>query len=50
MGADNLLWCGDGKLSLGVRTPGERPVAKGTPWRWADPHVSLFATDSGERL
>jgi multiple sugar transport system ATP-binding protein len=52
MGADNLLWCGDGKLSLGVRTPGERPVSKGTAVRLAVPadNVSLFATATGERV
>jgi len=51
MGADNLLWCGDGKLSLGVRMPGERPVAKGTAVHLAPAtdHVSLFTKD-GERL
>jgi multiple sugar transport system ATP-binding protein len=52
MGADNLLWCGDGRLSLSVRTSGERPAARGTAVRLAVPvdQVSLFATDTGERI
>jgi multiple sugar transport system ATP-binding protein len=52
MGADNLLWCGDGQQSLAVRVPGERAVRLGTPLQLAIPHerISLFAADSGERL
>ncbi len=52
MGADNLLWCGDGELSLGVRTPGERPAVRGTPLVLDVPvdQVSLFSTATGERL
>jgi multiple sugar transport system ATP-binding protein len=51
MGADNLLWCGDGETSLEVRVPGEHNVAIGTELALSlDPQrVSLFAPD-GERL
>jgi multiple sugar transport system ATP-binding protein len=52
MGADSLLWCGDGKLSLGVRTQGERPVTRGMPLGLDIPpdQISLFSTATGERL
>ena len=51
-GADNLVLCTDGTLSLEVRMPGERTITPGTPIALGvDAHrVSLFATDSGERL
>jgi multiple sugar transport system ATP-binding protein len=52
MGADNLVWCGDGTHSLEVRTSGEREMALGTPLALGlDPRrLSLFAADSGQRL
>ena len=52
MGADNLAWCGDSRLSLAVRLPADRTPEPGE--RLAldiDPRrVSLFAADSGLRL
>jgi multiple sugar transport system ATP-binding protein len=52
MGADNLVWCRDGDLSLELRLPGERTMAAGAPVSLAiDPaRVSLFAAESGQRL
>ncbi len=52
LGADNLVWCGDGSLAIEVRLPGERPVQLGAPLTLGlDPRrISLFAADSGERL
>ena len=52
MGADNLAWVGDGKVSLAVRMPGEQTIRPGTPVRLGlDPrNASLFAQDSGERV
>ena len=53
LGADNLVWCTDGGLSLEVRMPGEeRGIAPGTPVALGiDPQrVSLFTADAGERL
>ncbi len=52
MGADSLVWCGDGRLSLGVRMPGERPVAPGTPLPLgiSPRQLSLFAAPDGARL
>jgi hypothetical protein len=51
-GADNLVWCTDGGLSLEVRTSGEQAVRPGMPMALGiDPRrVSLFAADGGERL
>jgi multiple sugar transport system ATP-binding protein len=51
MGADSLVWCGDGRLSLGVRMPGEQSVALGTevPLGLSPTQLSLFA-QGGERL
>ena len=52
MGADNLVWCSDGKLSLEVRLPGERLVQPGAAATLGldAARVSLFSTDTGERL
>jgi multiple sugar transport system ATP-binding protein len=52
MGADNLVWCGDGVRALQVRLPGDREVEPGTTVALdLDPRrISLFATDSGARL
>ena len=52
MGADNLVWCSDGGLSLEVRTAGERAIRPGTPMALGiDPRrISLFAADGGARL
>ena len=52
MGADSLVWCGDGRLSLGVRMPGERPIALGTrlPLGLSPQQLSLFADRGGARL
>ena len=52
LGADSLVWCTDGGLSLEVRTPGERAIRPGTPMALGidAQRVSLFAADSGERL
>jgi multiple sugar transport system ATP-binding protein len=52
MGADNLLWCADGGLSLEVRVPGDQTFRSGTQLALSlDPQrVSLFAADGGERL
>jgi multiple sugar transport system ATP-binding protein len=52
MGADSLVWCGDGRLSLGVRMPGERPVALGAPLPLgiSPRQLSLFAQEDGARL
>ena len=51
MGADSLVWCRDGKLSLGVRMPGERSVELGTalPLGLTPAQFSLFDGD-GRRL
>ena len=51
MGADNLVWCRDGDLSLELRLPGERMMSPGADLARVDPaRVSLFAADSGQRL
>jgi multiple sugar transport system ATP-binding protein len=52
LGADNLVWCTDGGLSLEVRTSGERAINPGTPTVLGiDPRrVSLFAAEGGARL
>ncbi len=52
MGADSLVWCGDGKLLIGVRMPGERPVALGTPLPLglSPQQLSLFEGKGGARL
>ena len=53
MGADNLVWCRDGDLSLELRLPGER-MHDGRCARSRSPidpaRISLFAADSGQRL
>jgi multiple sugar transport system ATP-binding protein len=52
LGADNLVWCTDGGLSLEVRTSGEQAIRPGMPMALGiDPRrVSLFAAEGGERL
>src|SRR3954452_24308838 len=52
MGADNLVWCADGRISLEVRTSAERLPRPGERLTLGlDPRrVSLFATDGGARL
>jgi multiple sugar transport system ATP-binding protein len=52
MGADNLVWCTDGALALEVRTSAERTVQPGARLALGldSQRVSLFATDTGERL
>jgi multiple sugar transport system ATP-binding protein len=51
MGADNLIWCADGDLTLEVRVAGDQTIATGTRLGLnLDPQrVSLFAPD-GARL
>ena len=51
MGADNLLWCADGDLTLEVRVPATRPSRPARRLGLSlDPQrISLFAPD-GERL
>ena len=52
MGADNLVWCRDERLTLEVRTPGDLAPALGSSVALSlDPaRISLFADDTGERL
>jgi multiple sugar transport system ATP-binding protein len=52
MGADNLLWCADGEVSVEVRIPGDQNIATGTRLALSlDPQrISLFAPAGGERL
>ena len=52
LGADSLVWCTDGGLSLQVRTAGERAIRPGTPMALGiDPRrISLFSADGGARL
>jgi multiple sugar transport system ATP-binding protein len=52
LGADHLVWCTDGGLSLEVRTSGEQAVRPGTPMALGiDPgRISLFSADGGARL
>ena len=52
MGADNLVWCRDGDLTLELRLPGERIMTPGAPVSLAmDPtRISLFAAEDGQRL
>jgi multiple sugar transport system ATP-binding protein len=52
LGADSLVWCTDGGLSLEVRTSGERAIKPGTSTALGiDPRrISLFAADGGARL
>ena len=51
MGADNLVWCRDGELTLELRLPGDA-LAPGAPVPLAiDPtRISLFAAEGGQRL
>jgi multiple sugar transport system ATP-binding protein len=52
MGADNLVWCRDGDLTVELRLPGDRMMMPGAPVSLAiDPtRISLFAADGGQRL
>jgi multiple sugar transport system ATP-binding protein len=52
MGADNLLWCADGGLSLEVRVPGDQTFHSGEQLALSlDPQrISLFAPEGGARL
>src|SRR4051794_25548573 len=52
MGADNLVWCADDRISLEVRTSAERLPRPGERLTLGlDPRrVSLFATEGGARL
>jgi multiple sugar transport system ATP-binding protein len=52
LGADSLVWCTDGGLSVEVRTAGERAIRPGTPMSLGiDPRrISLFSADGGARL
>jgi multiple sugar transport system ATP-binding protein len=52
MGADNLVWCSDGQVSLQVRLPGDRTILPGTPLAFElDPErLSIFDKDTGARL
>ncbi|MBA5777123.1 sn-glycerol-3-phosphate ABC transporter ATP-binding protein UgpC [Stappia sp. F7233] len=51
-GADNLVWCGNGQVSLQLRLPGDVSLKRGEMLTLApDPaRVSLFDSESGERL
>ncbi|MGD9507520.1 MAG: ABC transporter ATP-binding protein [Geminicoccaceae bacterium] len=52
MGADNLVWCRDGDLTLELRLPGDRTLPAGAPVSLAmDPaRISLFCAANGRRL
>jgi multiple sugar transport system ATP-binding protein len=52
LGADSLVWCTDGGLSLEVRTAGERAPRPGTPMALGIDlrRISLFSADGGARL
>jgi multiple sugar transport system ATP-binding protein len=52
MGADNLVWCRDGDMTLELRLPGERMMSPGASVSLAvdSARISLFAADSGQRL
>ena len=52
MGADNLVWCRDGDLTIELRLPGDRMMAPGAPVSLAidSTRISLFAAVGGERL
>jgi multiple sugar transport system ATP-binding protein len=52
MGADTVIWCGDGRDTIQVRTSGSRKAEPGQPMALRiDPaQVSVFAAESGERL
>jgi multiple sugar transport system ATP-binding protein len=52
MGADNLVWCRDGELTLEMRLPGERTMPTGASVSLAmDPaRISLFCAAEGRRL
>ena len=52
MGADNLVWCGDGRHALQVRLAGDQLPTTGSPIALGlDPaRLSLFSTDTGQRL
>ncbi len=52
MGADSLVWLGDGSLALGARLTGEQSFERGTTISVTLPveQLSLFSTDDGNRL
>jgi multiple sugar transport system ATP-binding protein len=52
LGADSLVWCTDGGLSLEVRTAGERAITPGMSMALSiDPRrISLFSADDSARL
>jgi multiple sugar transport system ATP-binding protein len=52
LGADSLIWCTDGGLSLEVRASGERAIRPGASTALGiDPRrISVFAAESGARL
>ena len=50
MGADTLVWCSDGELTLEVRLPGERMMAPGAPVSLGHrPHPHLAVRRRGRR-
>ena len=52
MGADSLVWLGDGNLTLGARMAGEQDFEPGKPLPVTLPvdQLSLFSTEDGRRL
>ncbi len=52
MGADTVIWCSDGEGTIQVRTSGSKKAAPGEPLGLGvdAAHISLFASESGERL
>jgi multiple sugar transport system ATP-binding protein len=52
MGADTVIWCGDGKDTIQLRASGSSKAEPGQPVTLGvDPaQVSVFAAESGERL
>jgi multiple sugar transport system ATP-binding protein len=52
MGADTIVWCGDGRETLQVRTSGNRKLSAGERVSLGIDltEVSVFAAQSGERL
>jgi multiple sugar transport system ATP-binding protein len=51
-GADNLIWCTNGPVSLQLRVPGDRHPAVGTPLVLTPDmeRISLFDATTGDRL
>lgn len=52
MGADSLVWLGDGSLTLGARMTGEQTIERGKllPVTLPVDQLSLFSTDDGRRI